>query len=107
MVDSRALKVEWSPPSDADKGVVTNYKVNYTKVEQEDDVDSVVRDVTLGADERSYVIKGLEEWTEYRISVQAGSAVGTGPASTIVLRTDESGMFSGLFVFCFLLLLAA
>lgn len=43
--------------------------------------------------EREFTIEDLEEWTEYRIQVQAFNAVGPGPWSqTVVGRTRESGI---------------
>lgn len=45
--------------------------------------------------EREYTIEDLEEWTEYRVQVQAFNAIGSGPWSHLVLgRTRESGTSS-------------
>lgn len=42
--------------------------------------------------EREYTIEDLEEWTEYRVQVQAFNAIGSGPWShPVVGRTRESG----------------
>ncbi|NWI12456.1 SDK2 protein, partial [Crypturellus soui] len=42
--------------------------------------------------EREFTIEDLEEWTEYRVQVQAFNAIGAGPWSPLVLgRTRESG----------------
>lgn len=42
--------------------------------------------------EREFTIEDLEEWTEYRVQVQAFNAIGPGPWSPSVLgRTQESG----------------
>lgn len=42
--------------------------------------------------EREFTIEDLEEWTEYRVQVQAFNAIGLGPWSPAVLgRTRESG----------------
>lgn len=47
--------------------------------------------------EREYTIEDLEEWTEYRVQVQAFNAIGSGPWSHLVLgRTRESGTASPL-----------
>ncbi|NXY79293.1 SDK2 protein, partial [Glareola pratincola] len=46
--------------------------------------------------EREYTIEDLEEWTEYRVQVQAFNAIGTGPWShAVVGRTRESVPSSG------------
>lgn len=45
--------------------------------------------------EREFTIEDLEEWTEYRVQVQAFNAIGPGPWSqTVVGRTRESGTLS-------------
>ncbi|XP_067164408.1 protein sidekick-2 isoform X1 [Apteryx mantelli] len=46
--------------------------------------------------EREYTIEDLEEWTEYRVQVQAFNAIGSGPWSPLVAgRTRESVPSSG------------
>ncbi|XP_072737349.1 protein sidekick-2 isoform X1 [Ciconia boyciana] len=46
--------------------------------------------------EREYTIEDLEEWTEYRVQVQAFNAIGLGPWShSVVGRTRESVPSSG------------
>ncbi|KAM9750644.1 protein sidekick-2 isoform 2-T2 [Dama dama] len=46
--------------------------------------------------EREYTIEDLEEWTEYRVQVQAFNAIGSGPWSQAVMgRTRESVPSSG------------
>ncbi|KAM6050152.1 protein sidekick-2 isoform 3-T3 [Theristicus caerulescens] len=46
--------------------------------------------------ERAYTIEDLEEWTEYRVQVQAFNAIGSGPWShSVVGRTRESVPSSG------------
>ncbi|XP_063265627.1 protein sidekick-2 [Prinia subflava] len=46
--------------------------------------------------EREFTIEDLEEWTEYRVQVQAFNAIGSGPWSPAVLgRTRESVPSSG------------
>ncbi|NXW47198.1 SDK2 protein, partial [Nyctiprogne leucopyga] len=46
--------------------------------------------------EREFTIEDLEEWTEYRVQVQAFNAIGLGPWSTSVVgRTRESVPSSG------------
>ncbi|XP_053310046.1 protein sidekick-2 [Spea bombifrons] len=46
--------------------------------------------------EREYTIEDLEEWTEYKVQVQAFNAIGAGPWSPVALsRTRESVPSSG------------
>lgn len=67
----------------------------------------VVREQTVESTQRYVVLKDLEEWTSYRITVAAATKVGLGPASSeIFVRTDESGMFSLSSIYYLLLCLA-
>ena len=100
-VDSRALKVEWNPPADAmsSHAIITYYKVNYTKANDEDKV----REATIGANEKSFVIRNLEEWTDYRVSVSACNTLNCSVWSDpVIIRTDEAGTFLCLCLFLFI-----
>ncbi|KAI1290100.1 Tyrosine-protein phosphatase Lar [Halotydeus destructor] len=108
-IDSRALKVEWKPPpNDTHNGLITYYKVTLNKVDKlgADDKEKAKDDATRSADtedeetqnvleekvgpqERFFIMKNLEEWTNYSVQVLAGTKVGDGPVATLVLRTDE------------------
>ncbi|RWS18907.1 Tyrosine-protein phosphatase Lar-like protein, partial [Leptotrombidium deliense] len=90
------------PPPEKHNGVITHYKINYAKIIEDDKTDYnengiIEDDVTkvfqaqVGPNERSIVLKGLEEWTNYNISVLAGTVIGDGPPSNpLILRTDEA-----------------
>ena len=93
-VDSRSLRITWNPPPrDQQNGAITYYKLKYLKVESGDDL-AKAQEIRVEADQKTYVIGGLEKWTEYRIWVIAGTEVGDGPPSLpIVIRTDEDGMY--------------
>lgn len=100
-VDSRTLEIKWlPPPSETHNGVLTHFKVNYTKVEDaadesdEEESEKVVHQEVVGAEARSVTLKNLEEWTVYEIQVLASTKIGDGPSSDPVkLRTDEAGTF--------------
>lgn len=120
---SRSLRITWAPPPrDRQNGPIAYYKVKWLKVKDHPDParggatsdqskarggatgdqsesngeegdQSRATEVKVEADQRSYVIGGLEKWTEYSVWVAAGTEVGDGPPSpAILLRTDEDGM---------------
>jgi hypothetical protein len=79
------------------------------EVEDDYDLDAVrsslsVKEENADPDSRSHVIRNLEEWTIYRITVSAATIIGTGPPSSpdLLIRTDEFGMF--YLLLCFMLL---
>jgi len=48
--------------------------------------------VTVPGSERSHVLSGLDEWTQYKVWVAAATSAGEGPLSdVIVVQTDEDG----------------
>lgn len=65
------------------------YKIKYSRADgRSKTLSHVVRDRL----EREHTIEDLEEWTEYRVQVQAFNAIGSGPWSQMVVgRTRESG----------------
>lgn len=69
------------------------YKVKYSRADgRGKTLSHVVRDRL----EREHTIEDLEEWTEYRVQVQAFNAIGSGPWSQVVVgRTRESGTARG------------
>lgn len=65
------------------------YKIKYSR---SDGHGKTLSHVVPDRVEREYTIEDLEEWTEYRVQVQAFNAIGSGPWSqTVVGRTRESG----------------
>lgn len=79
---------------------------DHNEVEDDYDLDarsSRVREETADPESRSHVIRNLEEWTTYRITVSAATMIGPGPPSPdLLVRTDEFGMFLS-FLFGFVL----
>ncbi|NXQ13525.1 SDK2 protein, partial [Peucedramus taeniatus] len=69
------------------------YRIRYTRADgRGQPALHVIRDRV----EREFTIEDLEEWTEYRVQVQAFNAIGSGPWSPSVLgRTRESVPSSG------------
>lgn len=93
-IDSRSLRITWNPPPrEQQNGAITYYKMKYLKVDSGDDL-AKAQEIRVEANQQTYVIGGLEKWTEYRVWVIAGTEVGDGPASLpILIRTDEDGMY--------------
>lgn len=65
------------------------YKIKYSRA---DGRGKMLSHVVQDRVEREYTIEDLEEWTEYRVQIQAFNAIGSGPWSQMVMgRTRESG----------------
>ncbi|CAG5896479.1 unnamed protein product [Menidia menidia] len=88
-LSSTSLKVSWvAPPADSRHGAIVRYTVSYQALAGEDTERYDESDI--GADVTSYVLEGLEKWTEYQVWVRAHTDVGPGPESTPVrMRTRE------------------
>ncbi|KAM8850954.1 receptor-type tyrosine-protein phosphatase F isoform 3-T4 [Spinachia spinachia] len=86
---STSLKVSWvAPPAASRHGAIVRYTVIYQALAGED---TERHEVTgIGADATSYLLEGLEKWTEYQVWVRAHTDVGPGPDSSPVrMRTKE------------------
>uniref|UniRef100_A0AAQ4R7Z4 Receptor-type tyrosine-protein phosphatase F n=1 Tax=Gasterosteus aculeatus aculeatus TaxID=481459 RepID=A0AAQ4R7Z4_GASAC len=86
---STSLKVSWvAPPAASRHGAIVRYTVIYQALAGEDTERHEVTGV--GADATSYLLQGLEKWTEYQVWVRAHTDVGPGPDSAPVrMRTKE------------------
>ncbi|TKS79507.1 Receptor-type tyrosine-protein phosphatase F [Collichthys lucidus] len=90
-LSSTSLKVSWvAPPAASRHGAIVRYTVSYQAMAGED---TERHEVTgIGADATSFVLEGLEKWTEYQVWVRAHTDVGPGPESAPVrMRTKEDG----------------
>lgn len=90
-LSSTSLKVSWvAPPAASRHGAIVRYTVSYQALAGEDPDRHEV--TGIGADLTSYVLEGLEKWTEYQVWVRAHTDVGPGPESAPVrMRTKEDG----------------
>lgn len=88
---STSLQVSWvAPPADSRHGAIVQYTLSYQALAGEDTERHQVPHI--GADATSYVLEGLEKWTEYQVWVRAHTDVGPGPESEPVrMRTKEDG----------------
>ncbi|XP_028832631.1 receptor-type tyrosine-protein phosphatase F-like isoform X4 [Denticeps clupeoides] len=85
---STSIKVSWAaPPAASRHGVIVRYTLSYQATNGED---TERQEADVMADATSYVLEGLEKWTEYQVSVRAHTDVGPGPESSPVkVRTNE------------------
>lgn len=95
---STSVLVSWlAPPEDSLNGEITGYSITYFPLRDRGNgtannsarvhVNSPLSEAT------TYLLQGLEKWTEYGITVSAVNKAGTGPPSlAVVIRTEEDGM---------------
>ena len=88
---STSIRVAWQPPpEDKRHGAIAYYKL-FVVVGNRPDTEAQVIEIAR-PDSREYVVDELRKWTEYRVWMLAGTAVGDGPMShPIVVKTDEDG----------------
>ncbi|XP_051987014.1 receptor-type tyrosine-protein phosphatase F-like isoform X1 [Xyrauchen texanus] len=88
-LSSTSIKVSWAaPPAASRHGNIVGYSLAYQAVSGEEQQRHVVKDIP--ADVSSYVLEGLEKWTEYVVWVKAHTNVGPGPESSSTrIRTRE------------------
>ncbi|XP_069378722.1 protein tyrosine phosphatase receptor type Fa isoform X2 [Paralichthys olivaceus] len=88
-LSSTSIKVSWeAPPTDSRHAEIVRYSLAYQAVTGEDMEYHQVSGI--GADATSYVLEGLEKWTEYMVWVRAHTDVGPGPESPASrIRTQE------------------
>ncbi|XP_034147272.1 receptor-type tyrosine-protein phosphatase F isoform X1 [Esox lucius] len=90
-LSSTSLKVSWvAPPAASRHGAIVAYTVSYQATGSTSE-DLERHEVSgIGADATSYVLEGLEKWTEYQVWVRAHTDVGPGPESAPVrIKTKE------------------
>jgi hypothetical protein len=93
-LSSTSLRVTWRPPHPSTvHGEFLGYRVVYRQHHEnnrrtEEDVREVVLDE---AEANNIVIKGLNPFTRYFVSVQVVNPEGAGPSATCVVGTDEGG----------------
>ncbi len=82
----------WRDVQEIDRnGVIVAYEVLYVPLNQFNGI-LVQGVVSVSASNRSTVLRGLEEYVQYNITVRARTSVGPGPHSTpITERTLQDG----------------
>ncbi|XP_075896711.1 receptor-type tyrosine-protein phosphatase S isoform X4 [Nelusetta ayraudi] len=91
---STTLLVSWRPPPpESQNGDLVGYRVLYQVVGRSDgDSDDTVlmEENAIPASDEQVVLRRLEKWTQYRVTVSAATEIGSGPESEPALcRTDE------------------
>uniref|UniRef100_A0A673WXQ3 Receptor-type tyrosine-protein phosphatase F n=1 Tax=Salmo trutta TaxID=8032 RepID=A0A673WXQ3_SALTR len=88
-LSSTSIKVSWvAPPAASRHGDIVRYSLAYQAATGEDLERHKVSGIR--ADFSSYILEGLEKWTEYQVWVRAHTDVGPGPESPAVrIRTKE------------------
>uniref|UniRef100_A0A8C7GLJ8 Receptor-type tyrosine-protein phosphatase F n=1 Tax=Oncorhynchus kisutch TaxID=8019 RepID=A0A8C7GLJ8_ONCKI len=88
-LSSTSIKVSWrAPPAASRHGDIVRYTLAYKAATGEDLERHEVSDI--GADVSSYILEGLEKWSEYQVWVRAHTDVGPGPESPAArIRTKE------------------
>ncbi|CDR19152.1 unnamed protein product [Oncorhynchus mykiss] len=94
-LSSTSLKVSWvAPPAASRHGAIVAYTVSYQSTGSASEDPERHSVSGIGADASSYVLEGLEKWTEYQVWVRAHTDVGPGPESAPVrIKTKEDGRF--------------
>ena len=85
--------MSWSDVPAIDRnGIITQYKVVYEPQETFGGMISSNASTIINSSVFEILLKGLQEYVEYNITVQASTAVGGGPFSTNnTVRTLEDG----------------
>ena len=90
VVSSTEIMVTWDIVPEIDQnGVITMYEVLYVPLETFDGMIGI--DMML-VESTSFLIRDLQEYVDYNVSVRAYTSVGAGPYSTgMIVRTLEDG----------------
>ena len=84
---STSLKATWGKVPLPDRlGIILGYRVNLSRAET---VDIVVQSKVILVPIQTTHFTGLEKFAAYALSVAAFNSKGSGPGSTIIVRTDE------------------
>uniref|UniRef100_T1JAT5 Uncharacterized protein n=1 Tax=Strigamia maritima TaxID=126957 RepID=T1JAT5_STRMM len=87
-VSDSSIQLEWIPPDKSTvHGEFQGYRISFRPRELNDQVaqEVILRDPNT----TSYILKNLDTFRQYVISVQVFNPAGAGPASTVVAMTDE------------------
>ncbi|XP_070493823.1 putative receptor-type tyrosine-protein phosphatase mosPTP-1 [Chironomus tepperi] len=85
---STSVRISWKPPTlDTIHGEFLGYRITYrARDKQPEDIKEIyIRDSSV----ESHEITNLETFTQYLVSVQVFNPEGPGPASTVLIMTDE------------------
>lgn len=91
-MSSTLITVHWNEvPFIHQNGIITTYEVFYEPL---DSYDGQLEVQLLNVTSLTIVLTGLEEFTEYNISVRAYTVVGAGPYSdNVIIQTFQDSMY--------------
>lgn len=88
------MLITWSPPPESDwNGKLLGYYVGYSSAAADPSKKNAFSYHTVGPDQGSFTLRGLEKATSYVVVVKAFNAVGTGPPSPALPVTTQDGDF--------------
>lgn len=92
-MSSTSISVHWNEvPFIHQNGIIITYEVLYEPL---DSYDGQLEGQSMNVTSLSTVLTGLEEFTEYNISVRAYTVVGAGPYSdNITINTFQDSMYT-------------
>lgn len=86
--------ITWNPPPESDwNGKLLGYYVGYSSAAADPSKKNTFSYHTVGPDQGSFTLRGLEKATSYVVVVKAFNAVGTGPPSPALPVTTQDGDF--------------
>ncbi|XP_030578221.1 immunoglobulin superfamily DCC subclass member 4 [Archocentrus centrarchus] len=91
------IKVKWHPlSSEQSRGVVTQYRIEYSTLDQADSVFSV----EVGGNETQFTLRGLQPSQTYRLRIAAGTTVGIGvPSEWVQHKTPPNDSNDSMVIF--------
>lgn len=94
---SKSLRIMWDPPPKSEQnGLIVNYKISWEPAAGDSDDGGEPGERIVPASnerQRSFVVDGLIPYTEYKVTVAAGTEKGFGPPSkSVTARTLDDGM---------------
>jgi len=92
---STSIRLSWRPPAKSKlHGEFLGYRVAYKPrdASREEGGDDQLQEVLIkDPSVETYTIRGLSIFTQYLVSLQVYNPEGLGPATTVVVMTDEGG----------------
>ncbi|RDD39694.1 Down syndrome cell adhesion molecule-like protein, partial [Trichoplax sp. H2] len=86
VLSSTGIKLSWQPPVISDRnGVITAYEIDYKITGS-----NVTMSASASGSTLTYTINNLKAYTNYSLTIKAGTVAGFGPSITVTVVTDEA-----------------
>ncbi|RDD38184.1 Hemicentin-2, partial [Trichoplax sp. H2] len=86
VLSSTGIKLSWQPPVISDRnGVITAYEIDYKITGS-----NVTMSASASGGTLTYTINNLKAYTNYSLTIKAGTVAGFGPSITVTAVTDEA-----------------